>query len=379
MKFPPRVESAEGRGRSLPQPAAGSRAGWARRFLPPSGLWILATALLMGPGLSGCAGEGLRLNEPEELDGPGEPLPPGEHEVRVRHDGMDRYALVRVPPAAEDSDASLPLVLAFHGGSGNADQFRRTNGLDHLAVSEGFILVHPQGIGLLDARIGRLGTWNVGFCCGRAGDLEVDDVGFVARLLDELEGRAPVDRFRVFATGHSNGGMLSFRLAERIPERIRGIAPVGGAALPEDPLTRPVPLLQIHSRDDPRALYEGGLGPPFPLTGRRVDHPSVPQVLDRWLQANECPGDPVELETRTAPAPDAAGLPDAPDHGAVLMDWPGCPEAHPVRHWRLAGAGHGWPGDVVPTSLSDIMGPPSTVIHAATEIWEFFRELATEP
>ncbi|TVR60009.1 MAG: hypothetical protein EA422_14360 [Gemmatimonadales bacterium] len=348
-----------------------------------SGLVRLGVALVVVLGLSaptGCAGEGLRVNEPEELDGSGEPLPAGGHEVRVWHDGMDRYALVRIPPAAEGAGAPLPLVLAFHGGSGNAEQFRRTNGLEALAVSEGFILVHPQGIGLLDARIGRLGTWNVGFCCGRAGDLGVDDVGFVERLLDELERRTPVDRSRVFATGHSNGGMLSFRLAEQLPERIRGIAPVGGAALPEEPPAQPVALLHIHSRDDPRALYEGGLGPPFPLTGRRVQHPSVPQVLDRWLEANECEGDPAVLETRTAPPPqptdptEGADAPDAPDHEAELLAWPGCRDGHPVRHWRLTGAGHGWPGDVVPNPLSDVMGTPSTVIHAATEIWDFFRE-----
>lgn len=335
-----------------------------------------AIGLILGTGISGCAGEGLRLNEPEEVDEVGEPLTVGEHEVRVSHGGMDRYALVRVPPAAADSNARLPVVLAFHGGSGNADQFRRTNGLDALAVSEGFILVHPQGIGLLDARIGRLGTWNVGFCCGRAGELGVDDVGFVARLLDELERRAPVDRSRVFATGHSNGGMLSFRLAERLPGRIRGIAPLGGAALPEEPLTHPAALLHIHSRDDPRALYEGGLGPPFPLTGRRVEHPSVPQVLDDWRRANGCGAEFVVEETRTAPPPDGSG---GPDHEAELLVWSGCREAHPVRHWRMTGAGHGWPGDLVPSPLSDVMGPPSTVIHAASEIWGFFRELGPLP
>ena len=343
--------------------------------LRPRRLCLSLFCLLLAASGFACAGEGLRLSELEELDGTEEPLTVGEHEVRVRHDGVDRYALVRIPPGGTDSHVRLPVVLAFHGGSGNADQFRRTNGLDDLAVSEGFILVHPQGIGLLDARIGRLGTWNVGFCCGRAGDLGVDDVGFVARLLDELERRAPVDRSRVFATGHSNGGMLSFRLAEGLPERIRGIAPLGGAALPEEPLTHPVALLHIHSRDDPRALYEGGLGPPFPLTGRRVEHPSVPQVLDEWRRANGCDAEFVVEETRTAPPPAGTG---SADHEAELLVWSGCRDAHPVRHWRMTGAGHGWPGDLAPTPLSDVMGPPSTVIHAATEIWEFFRDLGRE-
>jgi poly(3-hydroxybutyrate) depolymerase len=82
-----------------------------------------------------------------------------------------------------------------------------------------------------------------------------------------------------FPGGHSNGGMMAHRLGEELPNRIAAIVSVAGAHIPESTAARQIPVMQIHSIDDPRALYAGGLGPPFPFTANRVLHPPVEATL----------------------------------------------------------------------------------------------------
>jgi polyhydroxybutyrate depolymerase len=165
--------------------------------------------------------------------------------------------------------------------------------------------------------------------------------------------------------------MMSYRLAEEIPERLAAIASVGGARLPA--LGRgpkvPVSVLHVHSVDDPRALYHGGMGPPFPFTNRRVEHPSVDEVLVDWRGVNGCTGPPETAETRAVMVPG----PGDERHTATLLSWEPCASGAPVLHWRMEGPGHGWPGDSVRPIRQEIIGAPTSVILAAEEVWAFFE------
>jgi polyhydroxybutyrate depolymerase len=130
---------------------------------------------------------------------------------------------------------------------------------------------------------------------------------------------------------------------------------------------RPMPVLHVHSIDDPRALYAGGLGPPFPLTRVRVEHNAVEPSLGRWAAFNGCAAEPRSLEERRG----TAGAPDA-GHTAVLLDFAPCSSGADVRLWKLSGVGHGWPG--APPALGErLMGPETRVISAAEEVWRFVR------
>ena len=178
-----------------------------------------------------------------------------------------RSYLLHVPLAARTTSGSSghgggwPLVIALHGGGGNATQFEQDSGLDALADREGFAVAYPFGTGRLQDR---LLTWNAGHCCGQAQDRQVDDVAFVAAIIGELVRSAGVDRRRVYVVGHSNGGMLAHRIGEALPDRVAAIVSVAGAYVPGVPvegsgvLPRAVPVLHIHSVDDPRAPYAGG-------------------------------------------------------------------------------------------------------------------------
>ncbi|MCZ7566486.1 MAG: hypothetical protein M5U08_24030 [Burkholderiales bacterium] len=282
--------------------------------------------------------------------------------VTVRHDGMKRTALVHYPPQVAER-RPLPVVLNFHGGGGNALAQQRYAGMDALADRAGFIVAYPNGTGVLrDSLL----TWNAGACCGAAAEQGTDDVGFVRALLDELAARYPVDASRVYATGLSNGAMMSYRLAAELSDRIAAIAPVAGAsAMPTFRAARPMPILHIHSVDDPRALYDGGLGPPFPFTNVRIPHRPVEASLAEWAAYAGCHAPPAVSDRRQ-------GAADRASHTATLLVYRGCRDEVEIALWKLSGAGHVWPGGER-NYLPRLLGPGTDVIDANAEIWRFFQ------
>jgi polyhydroxybutyrate depolymerase len=226
-------------------------------------------------------------------------------------------------------------------------------------------VVYPHGTGVLP---NRLLTFNGGGCCGYAADRNVDDVGFTMATLDDLARRTPIDRARIYATGHSNGAIMAYRLAAERAEAIAAIVPVAGAmSVKTFAPSRPVPVMHIHSVDDPRALYDGGLGPPFPGTNNRETHVAVEDALRRSVEANGCPRTPRTTETRTG----RAGAPDGA-HTATRLVWSPCRDGVEVVHWKLTGAGHGWPGRSGFDGMREtLVGPATTLVDAAAEAWAF--------
>lgn len=290
--------------------------------------------------------------------------------ITVLHDRLKRTALVRVPDQVAER-RPLPVVLNFHGGAGNAVSQQRYVHMDAIADREGFIVVYPNGTGVLQDR---LLAWNAGTCCGMAVREESDDVGYVRALLDELARRLPVDSARVYATGLSNGAMMSYRLAAELSDRIAAIAPVAGAsAMPRFRAKRMVPILHVHSIDDPRAPYGGGLGPPFPFTNVRVKHRPVEETLSEWAAFGGCNPKAELRDERHG----ASGTSRA-EHTARLYVYTGCRDGTEVALWRLTGAGHVWPGGEL-DFLPRLLGPGTDVIDANEEIWRFFRRYQLPP
>jgi polyhydroxybutyrate depolymerase len=313
-------------------------------------------ALAAALAIASCGG-GRRIAPAEPGVAPPRLLP-GEYDVAIVHEGRSRYYLAYVP-AASATRGPLPVLLAFHGGGGNPAQFKRSAGIDRVAEREGFIAVYPAGTGL-----GRyLLTWNAGTaCCGRALALDVDDVGFARAVVDDLARRVALDPSKVYATGHSNGAGMTYRLAIEAPDLVAAVAPVAGASMGiQRTNAQPLPLLHIHSVDDPRALYEGGTGPEFPGTDVRVEHRPAEEDLAFWRDLNGCGTVAVEDER--------LGGVEAPDQRAERLVWD-CRAGLPVEHWRLHGVGHGWPGAKERISQR-LIGPSTTIISAAEEVWSF--------
>src|SRR6185369_11336984 len=98
---------------------------------------------------------------------------------------------------------------------------------DAKADAENFIIVYPDGLTNPVATTVR--TWNAGKCCGQnASTRNIDDVGFISGLIDQLKTKYRVDAKKVYATGHSNGAMLCYRLASELSTKLAAVGPNAG-------------------------------------------------------------------------------------------------------------------------------------------------------
>jgi polyhydroxybutyrate depolymerase len=186
-------------------------------------------------------------------------------------------------------------------------------------------------------------------------------VRFVAELLDDLANHVRVDPRRVYATGLSNGGMMCYRLAAELSERIAAIAPVAASMAIGDPKPgRPVPIMHFH----------GALDTIVPISGPGDDTPpfvrfrSVDESIRQWVKRNACPDEPAETE-----------MPDVEDDGTRVkrcVYGPGTNGAEVVL-FVIEGGGHTWPGQKSPLAL---MGASTLDISANDLIWEFFKRHA---
>jgi polyhydroxybutyrate depolymerase len=296
-------------------------------------------------------------------------LAPGNHRVALQHDGRARSYIVHVPPAAREGRA-LPAVVNFHGGGGNAESQQKYSRMDVLADAEGFLAVYPDGTGRMPDR---LLTWNAGTCCAYSVVNKIDDVGFTLALLADLDARQPIDRRRVYATGLSNGGMMAWRLAVEASGQIAAIAPVAGAkVLQTGTPTHPVSVMHFHSVDDPRALYAGGLGPPFPMTSSKVFHSAVEPTIREWAAAIGCPADARVTATATGEGNTNGAL-----QTAKRYVWAPCREGSEVVLWKFTGTGHVWPGGLQ-DYLPRLLGPSTALVDANLEMWRFFQRFSLE-
>jgi len=272
----------------------------------------------------------------------------------VTPDGRTRTYHVYVP--SQLPAGPVPLLLAFHGGTGWGQQFERSSGFDGLAEANGFIVVYPDGVGN-GADETNLRTWNGGGCCGAAARHNVDDVGFVNQLLDTLEATYSIDTHRVFATGHSNGGILSYRLACELSDRIVGAGLQSGTLeIDRCSPTQPVSLLHIHGTADTNLPIDGGRGADS-IAG--VDFVSPRKSIGTLAVADGC----------TTATVEAIIDPTNPD--ITIRDWTGCTAGAEVKWMEVRGAGHGWMGR---TSANPNAAPAYQGLDASLTIVTFLLE-----
>lgn len=276
-------------------------------------------------------------------------LPVGLTTRSLIHAGEERTYTLHVPKGL---DASKPaaVVFVFHGGGGNADIMMRVSGFNDIADEEGFLVVYPNGSGRFDEN---LLTWNGGTCCGFAQENNVDDVGFVRAMVSDLQTFAAIDMKRVYATGMSNGGIMSYRLACEAADLFAAIAPVSGTLnfSPCEP-SEEVSVLHFHGTDDQHLPYNGGVGAES-LVG--VDFVSVQDSLAAWVSIDGCSSQP-----RTS------------IEGEIQHQvWDGCAGSSSIELYTIIGGKHAWPGSDGPGWIGG--DEPTQAISASEIIWKFFE------
>jgi polyhydroxybutyrate depolymerase len=270
--------------------------------------------------------------------------------------GRARTSLVHVPPSY-DGSRSVPLVLVLHGGGGNAAATARMTGFSALSDEKGFLAVYPNGTGRFKDR---LLTWNAGRCCGLAMDQDVNDGAFIRKLLAVLKAEWRIDPARVFATGISNGGMMSYRLGCELSDELAAIAPVAGALGVEGCAPAgPVSVIAFHGTDDQHVLYGGGKPAKQADRHPRIDR-SVAESVGFWVKHDGCRKEAKRRES-----------------GSIVREtWTDGRGGVEVELVTITGGGHVWPGG---EKWAPWAGDPTKEISATRAMWEFFASHPKKP
>ncbi len=270
----------------------------------------------------------------------------------VTIDGSRSYRL-HVPPSYTGS-SPMPVVISSHGAGSNALEQEVYSAFSTKSDAEGFIVAYPQGLAPGGSTF--FNAWQLA---------SVDDVGYITALLNSVESQLCTDRSRVYATGISNGGMLSVRLACSMSSRIAAIAPVAGSYFPPMALnlnaaetcpdTRAVPVIAFHGTADDTVPYPGGQPANFFVNYRLPQDDTTPDedILADWAAHNGCAGARQETQIDTEVA---------------LIEYGSCVDGATVQLYRVDPGGHTWPGSFDVPSL----GYTTQQIDATDLIWTFF-------
>jgi len=276
----------------------------------------------------------------------------GDYIYKIQHDGSTRFYQVHVP-VGFDPSRSVPLLFALHGGGGSMEfQANDDNyGLIDKSNRAGFVAVFPNGFSHFAS--GKFATWNAGNCCASARDEDIDDVGFIRQILSNLEQQLNVDRERIYATGMSNGGMMAYRLACEMSDVFKAIASVAGTDNTKQCApVKPISILHIHAKNDPRVHFDGGAGFDSRAQSLVTDFTSVGATVSKWAKLDGCAATPKRIL-------------DKPDGYCEV--YASCKNNVHVEVCVTATGGHSWPG------VHKTRGEPASQAISANDVmWEFF-------
>ena len=283
----------------------------------------------------------------------------GDQRIALQVRGLAREYVVHVP-AGSDGRRPLPVVVMLHGGGGTASLEMEATGWTYKADDAGFLAVFPEGARPHPDRRARFAgnpqTWNDGSGRFWSGSHQIDDVGFINAVLDDLIGRFRVDERRIYVAGFSNGSSMAYRVGLELSSRIAAIAPISSSGLrvPSHPLVAPVSLISIHGTADPRNPLAGG---DVEHQGQHDPRPPVEDVIRLWAGLLHCPAAPAVIRNGDG----VRGISYAP-----------CDRGSEAAFYTVEGMGHVWPGGI---SLlhKELVGKASNKLQGNDVIWDFFQ------
>jgi polyhydroxybutyrate depolymerase len=276
----------------------------------------------------------------------------GDQVIYLNHGGHRRRYVVHAPAGA-DPEVAKPAVFMLDGRGGTPWTAMKSTGWSALADRAGFHAIYPEALRVNPAGpqhfLDNPQIWHLDRD-------EVDDIGFLSDVLQDVPTHFPIDPRRLYCAGFSNGAAMTFRFAAEFPERVAAIGPVAGHHLDDaPPLSRPVPLCYLFGGRDPISPFDGG-----PVTlpwGQSEDRPPVRDTIRHW--ARRC---------------------GAPEFASAVEEQPGLRVERygaDLVMYVVEDLGHVWPGGhrLLPERL---VGSGSDRLNATEVLWAFFRDCALE-
>ena len=203
-------------------------------------------------------------------------LGPGDYTFTVLSGGLSRAYDLHVPNGIK-SASPPPLVVDIHGFTQTKEDQARRSDFKSLSDTNGFLVAYPQGID---------NQWNAGDAIF-LGNPNINDVAFIRALVADVAGKVRIDHSRVYATGHSNGSMLSHRIACEAADLFAGIAGMSGGLqfsnFGDCRPSRPISVKMYHGLNDSVVPYNGG-----GILGFRP----IRDTFNFWARTNQCSGAP---------------------------------------------------------------------------------------
>ncbi|MCJ7570055.1 MAG: hypothetical protein MUO58_21295 [Anaerolineales bacterium] len=316
-------------------------------LLRATGLFVLSLI-----GLT-CLFVFLAMNPYTACMGPASVSPrPGTSARSLVSAGLKRCYLLHIPPEY-DRGQSLPLIISLPGFTSNPTGQEYLTRWNEVADDEGLLVVYPQGTSFPL-------RWNASTTFA---DSAVDDVQFIADLMDEVSTIVSVDPSRIYIDGMSNGGSMANRVACELADKVAAVGVVTGP--PVEPPggcnpERSISLIAFYGTADPLVAYEGGIVGESWISklinrpAHTISFPSVKSYIEAWAERDGCPSLPEPIPAQG----DASGV-----------RYSGCRNASEIVFYTIEGGGHAWPG-----GRPTFVGKTSRDINASRVMWEFFKD-----
>ncbi len=265
----------------------------------------------------------------------------------------NREYLLHLPSGYKPTN-SYPLVVALHGFGDHPRFIEQYSGLSRLSDKQKFIVVYPYGLQNIKTK---KFSWNGGSCCGEAFNNKADDVSFINNLVDDLTKKYKVNPKKIYLTGFSNGGLLTYRIAADTPEKFAAFAivsgSIGGKVKTNDPyfnLPKPkasVSILIMHGKNDNLIPYHGGLN-----KDKSATFTSFKESVDFWVNNNQ------------------AIKKDSTENENLILDkYEGVNKLKNIEAYTIKNSGHAWFGSIM--EYKNILLGKS--VPATALIWNFFN------
>ncbi|QLG45849.1 alpha/beta hydrolase family esterase [Costertonia aggregata] len=309
---------------------------------------LIVKSLLYIALLSSCNNKDENSIEPQEF-------PPTINATLIHQDNIREYIL-HIPPTY-DGTAQVPLVIVLHGGGGTAESVQGFTQMNPVSDSNGFIVAYPQGFGPTQNGF----SWADGRETS-ATNMGIDDIGFIDKLLVELEENYAIDSHKIYICGFSNGGFMTQKIACETENKFAAMASlgstIGSETLSQCNTSQKIPMAFIFGDLDPFVPYEGGTvaNNPSPIEG-------IETLVDFWKTNNVCQttNEPLDL-------PDL----DMTDNATVtLFEYSDCACNADVLFYKVNNGGHTWPG-VENVDYETIAWETNEDINASEVLWNFF-------